>query len=127
MVAGRGVSLAEARVGQCGEGLGMPVGSGVGVLLWEASPSPLQQGPSSSDAALPTRVGVVGDAREAALPSLRTTGKYILIWKYVEKTAHIPKFLEKRGCLYKKRGQGARLIHGASGSWSVSAHCAPGS
>lgn len=70
MVAGRGVSLAEARVGQCGGGLGMPVGSGVGVLLWEASPSPLQQGPSSSDAALPTRVGVVGDAREAGLPSL---------------------------------------------------------
>lgn len=41
------------------------------------------------------------------MPSLRTAGKYILIWKYIEKTAHIPKFLEKRGCLYKKRGQGA--------------------
>lgn len=57
----------------------------------------LQQGPSSSDAALPTRVGVTGDAREAGLPSLQTAGKYILIWTYIEKTAHIPKFLEKRG------------------------------
>lgn len=56
--------------------------------------------------------------------TLNSGKRHSLIWKYTEKTASIPKFLERVDIL-RQREQGGRLICRTLGRWSVTAQGAP--
>lgn len=102
------VLLRPGRRGEGGEGHAWPLGWGGRVLVPGSLPVPADPWLQQLRHCSATKGGVSGKGQGKGLLLHFKQGKYILVCKYIEKTACIPKFLEKSG-------QGGRLIRRPQG------------